>query len=390
MVENSEKERLTDLQSNNQLLYFTSTSLLKNENKLVFISDRTGHPNLFIKIFSTNEEKQLTFNTEGYLKSYVYFDGQENKGFGKASVSLDAETGKVYYLQGRDICSVDHHGKIKILNQLPVNQVTAFTHVSADGGKLCVPTTDARALDYDTLMNGRPDYDIDQRIREEKLASYIRIFDTETGEALHTEHVPECWITHVQFNPVNTSHILYNHEWPSDCGIRRIWLWDGKQHIQLRTENEQRSRNDWTCHEMWQKDGKSVIYHGFYSQQERAYIGKIRIKDRRTDEIPLPVDYKEYGHFTVGNLHNHLLVSGGYYHPEKEQPTGFPGGNWLSIQKVDWINNKLKWIPLCSHHSNWDSQDSHPHPIFDHTDEYVYFTSNYEGARAVYRTQVKV
>lgn len=34
---------------------------------------------------------------------------------------------------------------------------------------------------------------------------------------------------------------------------------------------------------------------------------------------------------------------------------------------------------------NWDCQCSHPHPIFDHGDQYVYFTSNESGHREVYR-----
>ena len=116
--------------SNDQLLYFTSSSLTSDDRWLVFISDRSGDPNLFALDLHTGEERQLTDNREGTLKSYVYFSGRENQGFGKASVSLHEDSGTAYYLQGRQVCQVDLHGSRRVLAELPTDQVTAFTHVS--------------------------------------------------------------------------------------------------------------------------------------------------------------------------------------------------------------------------------------------------------------------
>lgn len=378
--------RITSCESNNQMLYFTSTSLLADDNGIVFISEQTGHPNIFYKDFKTGNEKQLTFNMEGSLKSYVYFWGNEYKGLGKASVSLHAESGNIYYIQGRSICNVDIQGNYRVLAELPDDQVTAFTSISADGTLLCVPTTDARALEYDTpqdTKNYSPGYDIDKRVQDENLNSYIRIYDTISGKEIMAECVPKSWITHVQFCPTNNSLILYNHEWPSDCGVRRIWLWDGKRHIRLRTENNVRSREDWTCHEMWQRDGKGILYHGIY-KNEVPYIGKMNVDGSGIIEISLPELYRKYGHFTVSNIG--LLVSDGYYQTEEE--TNEDCGQWINIQKVDWQNRNIQWIPLCKSGSNWDSQDSHPHPIFNHRDTAVYFTSNKEGFRAIYRIDI--
>jgi hypothetical protein len=44
--------------------------------------------------------------------------------------------------------------------------------------------------------------------------------------------------------------------------------------------------------------------------------------------------------------------------------------------------------PLCGHLSSWDCQDGHPHPIFNHTDTAVHFTSGKDGRRAIYRVDV--
>src|SRR5438105_5546915 len=139
--------RVTQSPGNDQLLYFTSTSMLSDDGALVLISDRTGEPNLFFLDLRSGEERQLTENREGTLMSYVYFGGTPYRGFGKASVSLDAANGVAYYIQGREVRAVDVGGSERVLAELPLDQVTAFTHVSADGARLCVPTTDARALE---------------------------------------------------------------------------------------------------------------------------------------------------------------------------------------------------------------------------------------------------
>ena len=81
--------------------------------------------------------------------------------------------GMIYYIQGSDLCCVDHWGKQRRLARLPRGQVTAFTHVSADGTKICVPTTDAAALECregEYFVDNKPNYDIDERVRREASA----------------------------------------------------------------------------------------------------------------------------------------------------------------------------------------------------------------------------
>ena len=374
--------------ANEQLLYFTSTSLLMDDQHLIFISDRTGNPNLFIRDLKTGKEKQLSANTEGVLKSYVYFDGIPYKGFGKASVSLDPDKGKIYYIQGCNIMVVDTIGNQRILAKYPSGQMTAFTHISSDGSRICVPTTDARALDGEKILTGKPGYDIDKRVQDENLSSYLRVYDTKTGKEILCERVQKGWITHVQFSPLDDRLILYNYEYTSDSGIRRMWLWDGNKHIRLRDEADGRSRKDWTCHEMWQRDGKAIIYHGNYDKGA-SYIGKINSDGTGRVEIALPAGWKRYGHFTVGD--SGILVSDGYY--EQPDDNRYPNdskwaGMWISLLKVNWEQKQIQWIPLCRNGSTWRSQDEHPHPIINHSSTYVFFTSNMDGKRSVYQVPI--
>ncbi|HEV7298845.1 MAG TPA: oligogalacturonate lyase family protein [Tepidisphaeraceae bacterium] len=371
---------------NDQLLYFTSPSLTADDSQLVFLSDRTGHPNVFVRDLRNGDERQVTTNSEGMLKSYVYFDGSPYRGLGKASVSLDAQRGIVYWIQGRSILAASiggagSAGNVRQVAVLPDDQMTAFTHVSGDGRLLCVPTVDARALGDDLIAAGKLEKTIDQRVQQEGLNSYLRIYDTDSGEQIACERVPSAWVTHVQFHPTDSSRILYNHEWPADCGVRRMWLWDGARHTRLRDANDGRGREDWVCHETWERGGDGVIYHGGVAGGP-AFVGRVGPDGKGHAEVRLPDGWRQYGHFTTGA--DGVLVTDGYYRPEGESPVGW-GGQWLAILRVDWAGGRIDWQPLCRHKSSWKSQDEHPHPVFDHAGRSVYFTSDREGKRAVYR-----
>ena len=387
-----------------QLLYFTAPSVTADGRTLVVVRDEGDNPNLWAVDLATGAERRLTDQRDGTLKSYVYFRGNPRRGFGKASVNLDPVQGRVFYVQGEEIRCINLAGRERVLARLPENQVTAFTHVSADGRRLCVPTTDARALEEDTpttprfgenavggrrneIISDKPAYDIDERVRREHLNSWLRVYDTATGALLLNERVPDAWITHVQFSPVNPDWILYNHEWPSDCGTRRLWLWDGHTHRRLRTEGAGRSRADWACHEMWTADGAAIIYHGKFASGT-AFIGRVSPTGGDNIEIALPARYHRYGHFTAGTQHTDWLVSDGYWHPDGEAEDGKWGGEWITRLQVDWARRTIGWTPLCKHHSAWDCQDSHPHPVYGPGDREVYFTSNLDGGRCVCRVAV--
>jgi hypothetical protein len=390
--------RTSDARAAAQLLYFTSSSLTADDDTLVFIGESHGSPALWACDIASGNAQPLTDNSRGYLKSYVFFDGQPNRGFGKASVSFDPNFRCAYYIEGTTLRCVDLDGNDRALATLRGDEVTAFTHVSADGRLLCVPSTDARALEG-SFVDNRPQYDIDLRVQNEKLRSYLNIFDTRTGELVARETVESAWITHVQFSPTDPTQILYNHEWPADCGVRRMWLWDGKSHKRLRSENSEKSRGDWVCHEMWSRDGSHMIYHGRYAGTAPvtsggqlvlgggngpAFIGRCNAHGSDAVEIALPREYTRYGHFTVGN--DDWLVTDGYY--ETPDDPSDNRGAWISLLKPDWNNRTIDWRPICRHGSSWKSQDEHPHPIFDHAGRNVYFTSDRSGRRAIYRVEV--
>lgn len=397
-----------------QLLYFTCSSLSADDRRIYLISDRNGSPNVYVRNLDDGDERQLTDNRNGILKSYVYFDGNPGKGLGKASVCLDSQRDTIYFIQDNRICKVGLDGIIHTLNTVNDGRMTAFTHVSNDGKRLCVPMTDGRILDYDPDTEGygldkRPIYNIDGRVQEEKLNSYLCVFDTDTGELLYEKTVPLCWITHVQFNPVNPNIIMFNHEWPcADCGIRRIWLYNRATDEIIRVRQEgtdtlgnprgyARRAADWVCHEMWSDDGEVIIYHGGYADGP-AMVGKFELKSRRYWEIALPDDFNAYGHFTMDHQQN-LCCDGYFKYPEdikvvRENSTDNgpdphkKDGEYISRVIPHWEEGLLEWIPLCKHRSDWLGQDAHPHPVYNHAGTKIYFNSRSNRHVMVYETDV--
>jgi hypothetical protein len=245
---------------------------------------------------------------------------------------------------------------------------------------------DDRAFDLQDA-NHSNHKDIDRYIQQRNLSSHLMVYDTDAGDLLMDETVHSAWVTHAQFSPVDDRIILYNHEWTAfDQGIRRIWIFDGKRHIRMRTEGEGRSREDGVVHETWERETGNLIYHGTYANDVK-FIGRITFRDPHDPsdyvitEIPLPAACRKYGHFSVSN--GSLLVSDGNYALPGEAESW--GGEWITLFKPDWEKRTVEFKPLCRHRSSWKCQEVHPHPVFNHASDAVIFTSDFEGRRAIYK-----
>lgn len=399
--------RLTSGSANDQLLYFTSSSLTADNQTVVFLSDRDSaipkaddpdaNVNLYALDRRTGEVRRLTDHRDGYLRSYVYFEGHPGCGFGLASPSLHSGSGDVYHLHGRELrCVNAHTGLARTLSVLPADHVTGFTHVSDDNTRVCVPTIHESAF--------RDISKIDATVQELGLVGHVRVFDTQTGTEVTDIEVDRGWVTHVQFQPGRSDVVLFNHEWPADAGIRRVWLWDGTNIHRMRDEgpgddrSAPRYRADWVCHEVWSRDGRSIVYHGTYANGAdrfagRSFVGRVDPDGCNRVEIPFPAGFRRYGHFTLGPTAG-LLVGDGYaeYGPDgrpRTDPTHASdassyGGEWISRLDVDWDARTIDWTALCRHDSSWTSQDAHPHPIVNDAGSEAFFTSDRTGNRAVY------
>jgi hypothetical protein len=409
--------RLTDGRSNGQLLYFTGPSLTADDRHLVFLGDASRpargpyDPDALVDVWVLDRAdgslRRLTSNRVGVRRSYVYFGGHDDAGIAPGSVALAAEPRIVCYLDGTSVRRVGvASGDDRQIGEVATGLANGYGALSDDGARYCLPVMDAsafadlHAIDATVLANG--------------LVSPLLGFDAVAGGLVDDVAVPDGWVTHVAFRPGDPTTILYNHEWASDGGARRIWLWDGRSRRTLRAVGEggPATPEDEVEHETWTRDGARVVYHGRYAAGPhplagRAFVGWIEIATGCVSEIPLPDGDTRYGHVATGpagSLVTDGLAAGDAWGPATaasrgpvppridaaDAPPEDDGGAWISRLDPDWTAGALRWTPLVRHGSSWSSQDAHPHPIFDHSGRSILYTSDEDGFRAVYEVPAVV
>jgi hypothetical protein len=361
--------------------YFTGPAVTADGSRLVFISDRTGNPNLFSLDMQTGEILQLTDNRYGTLRQYVFSWGNLN-GFGKSSVVLNARTGNVYFMQGRQVRRVNAFtGEQHAIAELPPGWVTSFTHVSADDRLLCIPLLPEAAFAGSEEVTIRTHYPrgfhhISERARQQELHSELLVIRTD-GTSAGVWGRQRSWITHVQFNPVDPRWLLFNNEAIGDKpGDQRMWLCDGETGAITKVRPQPMEGRFWISHENWSMDGTKVFYHGGAGQADgsmRFFFGTCDRSGSQWNETFLrPEEVKGVGHFTEHPQPGHVLTDG-YF------------GDSKTIMDC-WRDEDgyARWQPVCRHGSNWIYQDDHPHPIWSPGAQILIFSSSKEGVGNVY------
>ncbi|WP_168119973.1 oligogalacturonate lyase family protein [Paenibacillus sp. HB172176] len=380
--------QLTSLPGNHHHLYFTSSSFTADKKHILYISDDgSGNPNLYKLSIADGRAIQLTDNRNGIMRSYVYYDGNPNRGLAKASPSYNAESNNMLYIQDNEVRLIDVDTlEEKCLCRLPSHAMTGFTHLSSAGRLAAVPIIPAEAF---RVPPGNPFSQIRMKVQEEGIASSMLQIDTETGHC-DTLFRQVGWITHVQYHPQDSSQLLYNHE--GGMVEQRIWLYDGET-IQKIREQMPGPDSLWICHEMWSQQGQGVIYHGTsgipndpamreLGRAEDEIVSFVGYYDRaaqRYDEVSFPPEMKAYGHFT-SNSKDTLLVTDGVIDDAS-----------IHLIEPNWPGRSASWTKVCAHNSSFKVQDVHPHPIFSREDRYVLYTSdahNEEGKGNIYLVEL--
>ncbi len=350
----------------NQHLYFTSPSVTADDRWLVFISDRSGNPNLHVIDRKDGSIRQLSGNENGLLRSYVYPRGGKC-GLSKASPCLDAQRNQLYYIRDDLVYGVnlddESVGEQKI-GMMPEQWYGAFTHISPDGRMLCVPCTDPRAFVDEVENQWEQMRKVPGRMEREQLMTRIYLIDIRTGVSRIAAEVP-FWVTHVQFDPTGSGRIIFNREGFAEGGDKppqnRIWCLEpeGTYHP-LSPEPP----GEWRAHENWAHDGKSVLYHG--GREGKAFLASRTWEGELIQETNLAGI--EFWHATGALDGKRLFV---------DRPDGF-------ISVVDPYAKGNRMVNICRHDSSVEDQDAHPHPITTSKGESLIFTSIRTGNGNVY------
>ncbi|WP_248926201.1 oligogalacturonate lyase family protein [Paenibacillus hamazuiensis] len=371
--------QLTSLPGNHHHLYFTSSSFTADNRSVLYISDGgSGSPNLFKLSLDDGNAVQLTGNRDGYMKSYVYYDGHPYRGLAKASPSFSPGTGRLLYIQGGEVRLLDVESlEERVIHTLPERVMTGFTHLSADGRYACIPYIDAEAFE---VGEGNPFSLIREKVKREGIESRVVVVDTETGVEVYS-FAHQGWVTHVQFHPKDPRVILFNHE--GGMVDQRIWLYDHGVIGRVRDQSEGGSAETlWICHEMWAAGGAGVIYHGTRGVPNDpamkdvakdggivSFVGYMDMRSSQYKEVSFEPEMTAYGHFTASS-DDSLLVTDGIIDARS-----------IHLCRMDWRRGSLGMSLVCRHDSSFSVQDVHPHPIFSHDDRYVLFTSDAHNDR---------
>lgn len=352
---------------------FTGPAVTDDGERLLFISDRTGNPNLFALDMDSGEILQLTDNRRGVLLQYVFPWGNP-VGFGKSSVILNSARGHAYYVQGREVRKVDVRTAEEVcIAVISPGYVTAFTHVSTDDSLLCVPIVEEAAF-ADCLNDGFGG--IERAIQDRGLKSLLWVVATDGSmQAVRAEQ--QSWITHVQFRPDDNRYILFNNEAiGKQAGKQRVWMSDGESGEVWKIRPEPEDREHWNCHELWRPDGSEILYHGQGNHPETgeylSFYGFSDLSGRNYREFFVrKEDDHGYGHFAL-HLEKDAAYCDGYFSRQHITEVRPADGGYVKAETI------------CRHGTQWLAQDDHPHPILTPGGKMLIYSSSTEGTGNVY------
>lgn len=223
--------------------------------------------------------------------------------------------------------------------------------------------------------------------------SRIVLVDIESGSSSVVLEEQQ-WIGQAQIRPRHDDELMFCHEGPYDSIDARLWLVksDGTD---VRCAREQDDKTIIT-QEFWWPDGSKIGY--YYARVNSDARPSIRTLDPTNQEELILAECSPYVHCMIGKSGRFCVGdSMGSSTPihTVEQEDG------LSTIKDEAIHDYIYLLDvekhyefrLCHHRSSWSlrygtTQDAHPHPYLSDDGRWVFFTSDFEGAPAVYRVDV--
>ncbi len=351
-------------------LYFTSPSVTSDDRWLVILSERTGPANLYVLSRPDGHFRRVSENSGGTQRSYCWPSGG-HFGLSKASPVLDPMHNRLFYIQDETIfrADLDAAAEPRALWRHPPGWWSGFTHVSPDGKSLCVPLAHPLAFP-DGLWHQRQQLKLVPQVMHEIAAwTSLYLIDTDSGVASELAQVP-FWVTHVQFDPLNTGRLIFNQEGERVSHHSRIWCMEPDGRYQpLYNEPEDEFDN----HENWSTDGSMIVYHGTRSgvplMAARTWEGSLEF------EWMLP-DHR-IGHTTPNADASGFVTDGGGYVSEFRR-----AGDGTIEQTI-----------LCEHQATsgpYLDQDDHVHPLTTPDGRSVVFSSNRDGVSNVYEVPLGI
>ena len=330
---NAEISQITNHPSMNHSLYFLNPSCTHDDCTYIFISNRSGHPNLYTADAENGEITQLT-------------DIDNLNTFSPTPASNRRE---IYFTAGNDVRGIDVdtlEDRILATCDGPVGNL----HLSGDGSLL---VTGASSDSQRTIT--------------------VVATDGSGGEAVYT---PPRSVGHIQFCPSDNNLILYS----SDID-QRMWLItrDGEDDRPLYLHDS----SVWITHESWLGGADEGIFTHWPHALRRIH------KD--ADEVSAVADFNAW--HASSRKDGSLIVcdttcpdiglqlidpATGEHHPLCYPASSNGGTRWAYDTPESGTVTESTYGP----------QSTHPHPCFIHEGTKVVYTSDCTGHSQVYIADV--
>mgnify|MGYP000974773608 CR=1 FL=1 len=356
------------------------------------------HPYFYNKMF-TNDGRMLVYAMEIDTKRELYLLDMESEtsmqltdGEGYLcdfSPRLSGDDRFLYFCRDKKLIKMDMETLDEdIIYQSPPGWWAYDNPDISTDGKYAV-TIEISEKDRLETSSG---WDLFEKQWEKRPHCRIVLIDMEkrVGKVIHEE---SCWLGHPQFRPNHNELILFCHEGPSHRVDARLWFINADG-TGMRCARPQRE-NEMITHEFWMQDGSLLAY--VYRMQNHAGKETDAVVDPKT-YIPRVENNELKQKITFLNpdtLEESILMECSKYCHCISGPQGnkIAGDGQLASQPFIYladIHERTERI-LCRHDTSWKpygtNQDSHPHPAFTPDGRKVIFTSDREGAPAIYMVE---
>lgn len=356
-------ERLTPRGAHWWMPYFNQS--LIDGNRLLVGSEVSGTVQLHLLDLVSGELRQLTAETEG---------------IGRHSATLLPGRGQVCYWAGKDLCRVDlETGERVELWRLPDGFGASILSPTADGSTVTFAACEV--LETAIAAPLRNQYANMREKLYRRPSCLIWRIDTTTGDPQVVWGERE-WISHVLVSPTEPDLVLFCHEGPWDL-VQRLWLVSAATGVckPVLADTPHLSR---VGHELFDDQGRIVV----------------QVSRRMTPKA------KDWIHYNcVTDVHE---VDPRYYRFPANMPSHIQSNHacdlWVGdrgfTQAGDEHGNaclailrhleteRVEVTPLCRHDTSWQTQMSHPHPVFTPDDRHILFNAERDLENAVYRVAV--
>lgn len=357
-------KQLTSNGSNNFHFYFTDNSFCKGNQDIYFLSDRSSERPAIYNLFKMNLETggilQLTDEPEGITPSFH---------------TKTPEGDIVVYVTGRLLKKIEISTlKTTVLYEEKPGIELGHPHISADKRYIGMARNEFVPIKRGANYRG---FKETMYATKKGWITLISMDGKEVFDVFQDTH----WLGHFQFSPKNSSLATFCHEGPWNLVHQRIWLLD------IRSRSPQplfrQGEDDCIGHEFWTNDGKI-----FFDNRRKGHDGTITVyKTQATTQ-----NLNTSGQIPFVGLANEegkiirqidLPFYCNHYHSNNDN-TLLVGDEIEDLVLIDMSGEKATIKTLCSHHTSWNTQQTHCHPTFSWNNEKILFTSDREGTCNLY------